>query len=108
LRIEAEGWLVEKEDLGRVQKAALDLQAPFHATAEGLHQAILAISQLKDGQQPFDALLPDLAGYAIEDAVEIHVFPSALLLVEARVLEDDAEALAGFVLADAGIEAVKA
>ena len=35
----------------------------------------------------------------VEDAVELHVFVGGQLAVEAGVLEDDAEALARFVLA---------
>ena len=48
------------------------------------------------------------AGHVVEDAVKLHVLPGGLVLVEAGVLEDDAEAAAHFLLLVHGVEAVHA
>ena len=94
LRIEAERGLVEEQDFGRVQQAAGDLQAALHAAGELLHWIVAAVPELEQLEQPFDALLADLARDFVEDAVEVHVFVGGELVVEAGVLEDDAEAFA--------------
>ena len=57
LRIEAERRLVEKQDLGRVQQAARDLEAPLHAARELLHERVAAVPQLEQLQQPLDPLV---------------------------------------------------
>ena len=43
LRVEPQRGLVEKENLGSVQKAASDLQPPLHAAGEGFHVGVFAI-----------------------------------------------------------------
>ena len=48
-----------------------------------------------------------LARDVVEHAVQLHVLVGGQLAVEAGVLEDDAEALADFVLVDCGVEAVE-
>ena len=91
LGVEAEGRLVEEDDLRRVQEAARDLEPPSHAAGELLHQRVAAIPELEEPQQPLAALEPDLAGHVVEQRVHLHVLPRGQVAVEARILEDDAE-----------------
>ena len=62
LRVQAERGLVEEDDLGRVQQAARDFQAPPHAARELLHLVFAAVPQLEELQQSLDALRRTLRG----------------------------------------------
>ena len=46
-------------------------------------------------------------GHVVEHAVDLHVLPCGQIAVEAGVLKDDAEALAGLVLLGLRVEAVE-
>ena len=107
LRIEAEGGFVEEEDFGGVQEAAGDFEAALHSAGEGFDVGILALPEFEELEQVLGALGAELAGDVVEDSVEVHVFVRGLLVVEAGILEDDAETLAGLLLADGRVEAVE-
>ncbi len=107
LRIETERGLVKKQNFGSVQKAAGNFQPPLHAAGESLYIGVFAFPKFEELEQFFGTLRPDFAGYVIEDAMEIHVFPRSLFVVEARILKDDAKALAGLLLLDGGIESIE-
>src|SRR6516225_2171107 len=57
-----------------------------------------ALPEFEGFEQYFRALAPDLAGDVVEDTVEVEVLESGELLIEARILEDDAESFTDFVL----------
>src|SRR6185437_11874119 len=107
LWIEAQRWLVEKEDRRRVQEAAGDLETALHASGERLDVAVPALPQLEGLQQEFDALGAQLARHVIEDAVKVHILPGGLLGIKAGVLKDDAEALPGLFGLDGRVEAIQ-
>ena len=107
LRIKAQRGLVEKENLRRMQKAARNFQPPLHAAGEFLHLVVAPLPQLEELQQFFRSLVADLVRHVIEHAVDFHVFPGGQVAVEAGVLKDDAEALAGFVLVRLRVEPVE-
>ena len=50
LRIEAQGGLVEKEDLRHVQQSTGDLKSAFHAARELFHKILAPVPQLEDGE----------------------------------------------------------
>ena len=102
LGIEAERGLVEEENFRSVQEAARDFEPALHAAGELLHLVVAAIPELEELEQFFGALGAELVRHMVEDAVEFHVFPGGEFAVEAGVLEDDAEALARFVLMTCG------
>ena len=54
LRIQAQRRLVEKDDLGMVQKPARDLKAPFHAAREFPHIAVTAVVEFDEFEQLVD------------------------------------------------------
>src|SRR5260370_22632515 len=91
LRIEAQGWFVEKEDLRHVQQSTGDLQSAFHAAGELLHKILPPIPQLEDGEQLLNSPGPKLPWHPVENPVQLHIFVSSLLLIQAGVLKHDSE-----------------
>src|SRR5262249_25944904 len=81
LRIETEGRLVEKENLGRMEKAAGNLEAASHPAGEELHQGVAAIPEFEELQQRLGALPTDLARHMVEHSVQFHVLPGGEILV---------------------------
>ena len=79
----------------RMQEAAGDLQAALHAAGESLDQAVLPVPELHEIQHLLDRLGRLGARHAIQAGVEEHVLVSRELVVERRILEDDAERLRG-------------
>ena len=59
-----------------------------------LTSSVAPVPQLEQRQQPLDALGADAARDVVEHAVQVHVLVGGQLAVEARILEDDAEAAA--------------
>jgi hypothetical protein len=107
LRIEAESGFVEKKNFRRVQKAARDFKPALHAAGERLHIVVATLPKLEGLQQTLDALATNLARHVIENAVKLHVFVRGLFGIKARVLKDNPEPLASFILMGPGIEPVE-
>ena len=107
LGVEAEGRLIEEENLGNLEEAAGDFQAAFHAAGKGFDEAVAAVPELEKFEQLFGAFGAETAGDAVEDAVNVHVFAGGEFVVETGILEYDAEAFARFVLLFGRIEAVE-
>jgi hypothetical protein len=59
-----------------------------------LTYAVTALPQLEDREQPLDPLVARPPRHVIEHAVQLHVLVGRQLAVQARILEDDAEAAA--------------
>ena len=93
LRIEACRRLVQKQDRRRVQQPASDLEAPLHAAGKRLDQVVLAVPQLDELHQVLDFGRRFSARHSIEPRVKEHVLVRRQLVVERRVLKDDAERL---------------
>src|SRR5437879_581446 len=107
LRIEAQGRLVEKQDLRRVQQPAGDLEAALHAAGERLHQVVAPLPQLEHPQEQFTPLAPGVPRHVVQHPVDVHVLPRRELAVETRILEHDAEALADFRAMGGDVETVE-
>jgi hypothetical protein len=74
-----------------MHQGAGDLQSAFHAGRERAHQAVAPVRELDERQQLVDAALAPRRGHAINEAVEIEVLEHGEPVVEARLLEHDAE-----------------
>src|SRR5262249_21784680 len=91
LWVEADGRLVEKEDGRTVEQATGDLEPSLHAAGKGADLLIGTVRQIDEIQDVLDARLPLAARYVIDHAVEAQVFLGGDAIVEAVVLEDDAD-----------------
>ena len=108
LRVEPQRRLIEKQNLRRVQKAARDLQPPLHARRRRSSRTRpCAPTARRASAVPRCAAARILRGHVVEHAVQVHVFVGGLLAVQAGVLKDDAEALAGLLLLHGRIKAVQ-
>ena len=91
LRIEANGRLIEEKDSRFVEQRAGNLEAPLHAAGIGFHEVVPAVPQLDEFEEGVHPLLALAGGHAVENAVNLHVFPAGQLAIETGVLENDAE-----------------
>ncbi len=94
LRVEPDGRLIEEEDGRVVQQPARDLQPPLHATGEGAHLVARAVGQIDHLQHLADAPGPFGARDVIDHAVEAEILLRRDPVIEAVILEDDADRLA--------------
>src|SRR5580698_7884420 len=93
LRIEAQSWFVEKEDLRHVQQSAGDLESALHAARELLHKIFASVPQLEENEQLFNSASSKFFGHAVENPMQLHVFVRSLLLIEAGILKHNSEFL---------------
>src|SRR5579883_297894 len=107
LGVQAQGRLVEKQDFGRVQQAASDFEAALHAPRKLLDGIVAPVPKLEQAQQTFHAFFANLAWNFVKDTVQIEIFPGGQLVIEAGILENDAEPFACFGVFDRGIEAIQ-
>ncbi len=95
LRIDADGRLVEDQDVGVVDQRGGDVEAPLHAAAEGRRLVLGAIGQADQLQRRVDALAQQRAGEAVERAEQLQVGGGAEVLVDRELLRHDADAALG-------------
>ncbi len=93
--------------MGVCSKPAGDFQAPLHAAGKLFNRIVAALPQFEQLEQHFDAFGPQLARHVVQHAVKIHVFVGGEFVVQAGILEHDAETFAGFVVLHAGVEPVQ-
>jgi len=105
LGVEAEGGLVEEQDLGPVGQAPGDLQAPLHAARVLVDQHAGLVGELDQGQDLVDAAPALGLAEAVHHGVELEVLAAGQAAVEGRLLEDDADALAHGVAVAGDVEA---
>src|SRR3989338_1374463 len=91
LRIETDGRLVEEEDFGMMEKPACDLEPPLHAAGEVPRDIVFAIEQSDNPQQLLHPFPSQCGGAAAQHSMEFQILPRGHLLIETRILEDDAE-----------------
>ena len=108
LRIEPDGRLIEKQHAGIVHQGAGDLQPAFHAGGERAHQAVAPVGEFDQRQQFVDAAFAPRRRHAIDEAVEIEILVDGQPVVEARLLEHDAETLPRLQRAGDHVDAVDA
>ena len=93
LRIEPERRFVKEQDLRRVQQAAGDFQPALHAARKRLDSSVRAGPTTRTGsKEPRIRSARTLARDVVEHAVQVHVLVGGQLVIEAGVLEHDAEA----------------
>ena len=97
LGVEAERGFVEEEDVGVVEQTAGDFETAFHAAGVAFGEVVAAVPKLDDFQKLLNAGAAERAGDVVEDAVKFHVFESGQFVVDAGILEDDAEGLTDLV-----------
>src|SRR4029079_8712529 len=91
LRVETDGRLVEEQHPRGVQQPTRDLEAPGHPAREGGDAARAPIPQLHHLEDVLEALLGRVARHAVQLRVEPEVLLRREVLVERRVLEDQAD-----------------
>ena len=94
LRIEAHGRLVEEEDARRVDQPARYLQASLHAAREGSDEMVSAVGEADHGEHQLEPLGTDLGLDAVELGVKLEVLGSRQVVVERRLLKDEADVAA--------------
>ena len=77
-----------------VEQAAGDLEPPLHAAREGPHDVAGFVGQVHHRQQFARTGPKHVTRHVVEHRVEPQVFAPGQPVVEARVLEDDADRLA--------------
>ena len=77
-----------------VDERACDLEAALHAGGERAHQPLAPVGELDQRQHLVDALAAQRSRHAVDEAVEVQVLVEREAVVEARLLEHDAEARA--------------
>ena len=92
LRIQADGRFIEKQDACVVHEGAGDLQPALHARGERPHQCSAPFREFDELEHLLDPAPPLRRRDAIDEPVEIEVLVQGQAIVEARLLEDDAEA----------------
>src|SRR6185312_4885577 len=95
LGVEPDRRLVEAQDRGIVDEGAGDLEPALHAGREGTDQCLAPVPQLDQMQHLLHARPPDRPRHAIDETVEFEILPKRQPVVEARLLEHDAQMLAG-------------
>ena len=95
LGVEADGRLVEQQDLGIMDQRAGDLEPALHARGQRAHRLRRPVGELDEVQHLLDAVAPQLARHAEDEAMQLEVLAHRQAVVEARLLEDDAEPPAG-------------
>ena len=108
LRVEAGGWLVEHQNLGLVDEAAGDGQAPLHAARELFGLVVALLLQLREVEQFFDLGLQKLAAQAKVAAVNHEVLPHLEFAVEVVLLRHNSEVRANLWAALVGVFAQNA
>src|SRR5262245_25218152 len=98
LGIETQRGLIQEEDFGRMQEAARDLQAPFHAAGELFHPTVAPIPELEQFEQYFNSFAANFSRHMIEHRVQFHVFISGQLGVKAGILKNYSEQSACIIL----------
>ena len=93
-RVEARRRLVEEEDLRSVEERLGDLDAAREASGKGLHAVARAVRDLHPREELACAGAKRRAAEAEDGAVDEEVLEDGQLPIEARRLEDDAEAAA--------------
>ena len=91
LRIDADGRLVEQQDVGIVQQAGGQVQPPLHAAAEGLHAIVRAVGEADQVERGVDRLVERGARQAVERAEEAEVRARGQLVVEREILRHEAD-----------------
>ena len=92
LGVKAYRGLVQEKHPRGMQKASRDLQAPLHASGESAHQVGAPVPQSDHAHHPLDASVPLPSGYAVELRVKAEVLESREVLVQGRLLKDQADA----------------
>ena len=95
LGVEPDRRLVEQQDLGIVDQRPGDLEPALHARGQRPHRLVGPVGQLDQRQHFLDALPPQLARHAEHQPVQVEVLANRQPVVEARLLEDDAETAGG-------------
>ena len=103
LRIEADRRLVEKKNFRLVQQSSSNFQAPLHAARIALHEIVPAVPEFHQLQKLLDARLSFAANRRRRDAVQVHIFESGQLVVEAGILKNDSESAAHLALLPHGV-----
>src|SRR6266536_2082284 len=89
--IEAGGRFIEQQNLGMMEEALGQFNAPLHSTREGLHPVARAVEQSDPGQNLFNPLLQFRSAETIEVSLMPEVFVSGEFRIYALCLEDDAD-----------------
>ena len=97
LRVEAEGGLIEEDDFRGVEEAARRFRRRRRIPPENCFTGSLRRSQSSKRRRSISERSPrSLRGTEVEaGAVEVHVFPGGEFIVNAGILEDDAEGVCG-------------
>ena len=97
LGIKAESRFVKKKNFRVVEKPASDFQTPLHAAGKIFYQFILPFPKFNDSEQIFNPLAPDFFRNTVKNAVKLHIFESGQFVIQAGILKDNAESMAGAV-----------
>jgi hypothetical protein len=95
LRVHADGRFIEKQNLGVVHEGAGDLEPSLHARGERPHHVPAPFRELDEVEHRLDPAAALRRRDAIDQPVEIEVLVQGQAIVEARLLEHDAEAAPG-------------
>ena len=105
LRVEARGWLVEKEQLRLVDQRAGDRQTPLHAPRQRLDLVVLALGELGKVEELVGATAALVSRQAEVAAVQDEVLADGQLRVKRVLLRHDAETRPDLGAVDSGVEA---
>src|SRR6266849_7506820 len=94
LRVKAQCWLIEEEDLWLMQHAPSNLEPALHSPRVGSNERARAVGKLQQRQHLVDAPVPFVRRNAVDESVELEILAAGQLVVERRVLEDEADPLA--------------
>src|SRR5947209_14494760 len=101
LWVEANSRLIQEKRLWFVQQAASNLQAAFHTSGEGFDDVFAAVFETHEFEYLIYSSGARFMGRVVDHTVVVEVLFRCEVLVECRVLKDDADALAhlrGFAL----------
>lgn len=91
MRVEPDGWLVEKQDFGLVQQRSGNLQPALHPAGEGFDYIVAPVGEFHIFQPLVNSLLSLGVGDVVHASVKLHIFPYSEVAVNTGLLEDDAD-----------------
>src|SRR6185503_6870872 len=107
LWIQAQRRFIEEQHLGRVEESTRNLESASHPPRKCLHEGVTSLVEFKQLQQRGGPLAAFFARHTVEHSMYFHVLPGRQVLVQTRILEDDAKTLAHFVAIDGRVESIQ-
>ena len=104
--VQAGGGLVKEEDGGAVDEGGGEVEAAFHPTRVGADGAVGGVLEVDDGEELVDALAAGATAQSEEPRLEREQFAAGLDVVEAGLLQGDADAAAHGARLGEDVEAV--